>query len=195
MPSLRESKKQATRRTMSDAAARILVEEGAEALTVARVAEASGVSARTFHNYFASVPEALLHFVSDVVGSVAQQVPSYDAEMTMTAIMEDITVDILSDDGVELHGVTSLFKVGEFLEASEVSCDDARSFVERCQPLVDAFMERLPDHDEFEISVMLNACGTCSMLAMRYIADQGITDTNAKKDTVRTAFKALSALK
>lgn len=195
MSSLRESKKQATRQAMSDAAARIVVEEGAEALTVARIANAAQVSPRTFHNYFSSVTEALLHFASDVIADVATQVPTYPAEMTIAAIMEDITLAMFTDDGVELRSVTSLFRIGEVLETMDVSCDETRSFNERCLPLAQAFMQRHPDWSAFEVTVMLNACGAAGLLALRHIADNAISATEEKRATVRTAFKALTFLR
>ena len=61
--SLREEKKAATRRAISEATAALVLEEGTAAATVARVSERAGVSARTFHNYFADIDEALEEFL------------------------------------------------------------------------------------------------------------------------------------
>ncbi|RZS91023.1 TetR family transcriptional regulator [Motilibacter rhizosphaerae] len=57
---LREQKKAATRAAITAAAQRLVRERGAVLLTVEEVAEAAGVSARTFHNYFASKEQAVL---------------------------------------------------------------------------------------------------------------------------------------
>src|SRR5690625_7223 len=67
MASLRKSKKLATRRALSEAAARILLREGFEGLTISLVAKESGVSVRTFHNYFPSIDEALFQFCLDSI--------------------------------------------------------------------------------------------------------------------------------
>jgi AcrR family transcriptional regulator len=59
---LRERKKQATRAALAAAALRMAAERGNDAVTVEQIAEAAGVSARTFFNYFATKEEA---FVAD----------------------------------------------------------------------------------------------------------------------------------
>ncbi len=59
---LRERKKQATRASLAAAALRLAAERGAEHVTVEQIAEAAGVSPRTFFNHFCTKEEA---FVAD----------------------------------------------------------------------------------------------------------------------------------
>ena len=59
---LRERKKAATRGALTSAALRLAVERGVDNVTAEDIAEAAGVSARTFFNYFATKEEA---FVAD----------------------------------------------------------------------------------------------------------------------------------
>jgi AcrR family transcriptional regulator len=59
VPGLRERKKQATREALSWAATRLTVERGWDDVLVEDVAEAAGVSPRTFNNYFSSKAEAI----------------------------------------------------------------------------------------------------------------------------------------
>lgn len=56
---LRERKKVATRRALGLAAMRLAAERGLDNVLVEDIAEAAGVSARTFNNYFASKYEAI----------------------------------------------------------------------------------------------------------------------------------------
>jgi AcrR family transcriptional regulator len=56
---LRERKKQETRAALSWAAIRLIVERGADNVLVEDIAEAAGVSPRTFNNYFSSKGEAV----------------------------------------------------------------------------------------------------------------------------------------
>jgi AcrR family transcriptional regulator len=57
--SLRERKKVATRQALGQAAMRLAVERGLDKVLVEDIADAAGVSARTFNNYFASKYEAI----------------------------------------------------------------------------------------------------------------------------------------
>jgi AcrR family transcriptional regulator len=59
VPGLRERKKQATREALSWAALRLTVERGWDDVLVEDIAEAAGVSPRTFNNYFSSKAEAI----------------------------------------------------------------------------------------------------------------------------------------
>ncbi|WP_425825517.1 TetR family transcriptional regulator [Streptomyces fractus] len=59
MSGLRERKKEATRVALSWAAVRLTVERGLDEVRVEDIAEAVGVSPRTFNNYFSSKAEAI----------------------------------------------------------------------------------------------------------------------------------------
>jgi AcrR family transcriptional regulator len=76
---LRERKKVATRKALGLAAMRLAVERGLEHVLVEDIAEAAGVSARTFNNYFASKYEAICALGFDRamrVGSALRERPA-----------------------------------------------------------------------------------------------------------------------
>ncbi|MFF7363010.1 TetR family transcriptional regulator [Streptomyces sp. NPDC008125] len=58
---LRERKKEATRQAVHEATLRLTVEHGFDHVTVEAVADAAGISRRTFSNYFTNKEDALLH--------------------------------------------------------------------------------------------------------------------------------------
>ncbi|MFD0684228.1 TetR/AcrR family transcriptional regulator [Actinomadura fibrosa] len=58
---LRERKKEATRRALHEAAMRLAIEHGLGDVTVEAIADAAGVSRRTFSNYFGGKEDALLY--------------------------------------------------------------------------------------------------------------------------------------
>ncbi|MEV7568062.1 TetR/AcrR family transcriptional regulator [Streptomyces tanashiensis] len=61
---LRERKKQATREALREAALRLAVECGPDQVRVEDIAEAAGVSPRTYNNYFASREQAIVSAVT-----------------------------------------------------------------------------------------------------------------------------------
>jgi AcrR family transcriptional regulator len=62
---LRERKKVATRQALGVAAMRLAMERGLDSVLVEDIAEAAGVSTRTFNNYFASKYEAICALAFD----------------------------------------------------------------------------------------------------------------------------------
>ncbi|MEW2350061.1 TetR/AcrR family transcriptional regulator [Streptomyces sp. NPDC006684] len=63
-PGLRERKKQATREALREAALRLAVERGPDQVRVEDIAEAAGVSPRTYNNYFTSREQAIVSAVT-----------------------------------------------------------------------------------------------------------------------------------
>ena len=70
---LRERKKAETRTALSWAAIRLTVERGFDAVKVEDIAEAAGVSPRTFNNYFSSKGEAIVSRHLDRLRRVADE--------------------------------------------------------------------------------------------------------------------------
>src|SRR5215831_13100654 len=63
-PGLRERKKQATRAALRTAALRLALERGPGNVRVEDIAEAAGVSPRTYNNYFSSREQAIIAAVT-----------------------------------------------------------------------------------------------------------------------------------
>ena len=96
-PGLRERKKQATRKALREAALRLALERGPGNVRVDDIAEAAGVSPRTYNNYFSSREQAILAAVTAerearVAAAVAAQPPSARlADAVIEAIVEQYT--------------------------------------------------------------------------------------------------------
>ncbi len=76
---LRERKKAETRRELSAAAVRLCLARGYELVTVADIADAAGVSRRTFSNYFAGKAECVAafgHHLADEIVELAGRAPA-----------------------------------------------------------------------------------------------------------------------
>lgn len=97
MTGLRERKKQATRVALREAALRLAMERGPANVRVDDIAEAAGVSPRTYNNYFSSREDAIVAAVtadreSRIAAAVAERSPDTRlAEAIIDAITEQYT--------------------------------------------------------------------------------------------------------
>lgn len=85
---LRERKKAATRRALAMAAMRLAIQRGLDNVHIEDIADAAGVSARTFNNYFASKYEAICALAmerSQLIGEALRSRPP--AEPLMDALI------------------------------------------------------------------------------------------------------------
>src|SRR6202035_6107292 len=91
---LRERKKVAPRQSLEEAAIRLAVERGLDKVLVEDIADAAGVSARTFNNYFASKYEAICALQQDRalrIGDVLRARPAGES------LWESVTEAVLSE--------------------------------------------------------------------------------------------------
>ncbi|MFI8004564.1 TetR family transcriptional regulator [Streptomyces sp. NPDC086010] len=77
---LRERKKAATRQAVHEATLRLTVEHGFDHVTVEAVADAAGISRRTFSNYFTNKEDALLYGEEQQIGSLVRTVRERPAD-------------------------------------------------------------------------------------------------------------------
>jgi AcrR family transcriptional regulator len=93
---LRERKKVATRQALGRAAMRLAVERGLDNVLVEDIAEAAGVSARTFNNYFASKYEAICALQQDRAVRIGE---ALRARPVGEPLWESVTQAVLSQFG------------------------------------------------------------------------------------------------
>ncbi|MEE1738433.1 TetR family transcriptional regulator [Streptomyces sp. BE147] len=77
---LRERKKEATRQAVHEATLRLTVEHGFDHVTVEAVADAAGISRRTFSNYFTNKEDALLYGEEQQIRALVRTVRERPAE-------------------------------------------------------------------------------------------------------------------
>jgi AcrR family transcriptional regulator len=124
-PGLRERKKVATRHALGVAAMRLAMERGLENVLVEDIAEAAGVSARTFNNYFGSKYEAICALGFDRamrIGAALRERPSDEPlwDAVVAAVMSEYgSADRALDEdwmaGIRLVTSTQALR-GEYLK-------------------------------------------------------------------------------
>jgi AcrR family transcriptional regulator len=99
-PGLRESKKQATRKALRDAALRLALERGPDNVRVDDIAEAAGVSPRTYNNYFSSREQAIVAAVTaEREARVAAAVAARPASTRLADAVTEAIVEQYADPG------------------------------------------------------------------------------------------------
>jgi AcrR family transcriptional regulator len=136
--SLRERKKAATREALSAAALRLALEQGADKVRVDDIADAAGVSARTYNNYFASREQAIVAAITAeralrVAAALRARADQPLADAVVAAVVEQYATE---PDGDALTLITTAPRLrAEFVEAvSEIR-----------QPVESAIAERVGD--------------------------------------------------
>jgi AcrR family transcriptional regulator len=99
-PGLRERKKQATRKALRDAALRLALEFGPDNVRVDDIAEAAGVSPRTYNNYFSSREQAIVAAVTaEREARVAEAVAARPATVRLADAVTEAIVEQYTDPG------------------------------------------------------------------------------------------------
>jgi AcrR family transcriptional regulator len=78
---LRERKKQITRRMLVDAAVELCVKQGYENTTVEQIASAADISTRTFSRYFATKEAVFIAVLDDLATEIAAELVSQPADL------------------------------------------------------------------------------------------------------------------
>ncbi|MEV6896852.1 TetR/AcrR family transcriptional regulator [Amycolatopsis sp. NPDC051372] len=139
MTGLRERKKQATRTALSSAALRLARERGPENVRVDDIAEAAGVSPRTYNNYFASREDAIVFAVtSDRESRVAAAVRASSGSLA-DAVVEAVVKQYTEPDE-DAREALLLITTSPALRSAY-----ARSAEALEPPLTSVLAERVPD--------------------------------------------------
>jgi AcrR family transcriptional regulator len=114
-PGLRERKKIATRQALGVAAMRLAIERGLDNVLVEDIAEAAGVSARTFNNYFASKQEAICALGFDRAMRIGAALREQPASLSLWTA---ITNAVMSEYGAADRALDSQWMAGVRLVTS-----------------------------------------------------------------------------
>ncbi|MFC4495184.1 TetR/AcrR family transcriptional regulator [Streptomyces ovatisporus] len=140
-PGLRERKKQATREALREAALRLAVERGPDQVRVEDIAEAAGVSPRTYNNYFASREQAIVSAVTaDREAQIAAAVAVRPARVRLADAVTEAVVEQYTNAGEREREALLLITTQAALRDAFL---DATAGIE--PPLAAVLAERLGD--------------------------------------------------
>lgn len=188
VPSLRERKKQATREALGAAAMRLALERGFDNVRVEDIAEAAGVSPRTFNNYFSSREEAICALRNAHVERIAAALRARPArEPLLDALMNAVLAD---------HGHGPNRDVAKLIHCTpSLSREFVRNVVEAQVPLMEAIAARTGTApDDLLPAVISTTVLGAQRVAMHRWMQSDESDAPPYKFLLRDALNQLRAL-
>ncbi|MFC0430435.1 TetR/AcrR family transcriptional regulator [Kutzneria buriramensis] len=146
MSGLRERKKQATREALSWAALSLAVERGLDNVLVEDIANAAGVSPRTFNNYFSSKYEAITSRAADRIHRVGEVLLDRPADEPLWDAITAAVLAVHAEAG-SVPQPEWLAGLRPVLSAPAMSGELLKSYVKMRQALTDAIAARLGEGD------------------------------------------------
>jgi AcrR family transcriptional regulator len=160
---LRERKKAATREALGAAALRLALERGPDRVRVNDIAEAAGVSPRTYNNYFSSREQAIVAAVTaERAAQVAAAITSRPPEVSLADAVIDAVVGQYTEPDNHRHPAMLMITTTPALRACYI---DTVATIE--EPLADAIIERCPAMDGLTAHVLAASVGAAVKLALR----------------------------
>lgn len=161
--SLRERKKRTTREALQAAALRLALERGPENVRVEDIAEAAGVSTRTYNNYFSSREQAIVASVAaDRAAHVAAAVTARPAGVSLGDAVIDAVVGQYTDSGEHPRDALLMIAASAALRACYV---DTVTTIEG--PLAEAMTERCQGIEPMTAQVLSAGVGAAAKVALR----------------------------
>ncbi|WP_026119766.1 TetR/AcrR family transcriptional regulator [Nocardiopsis ganjiahuensis] len=161
-PGLRERKKQATREALREAALRLAVEHGPDRVRVEDIAEAAGVSPRTYNNYFASREQAIVSAVTaDREARIAAAIAARPAGVRLADAVTEAVVEQYTNTGERGHEALLLITTRTALREAFL---DTTAGIER--PLAAVITDRLDDTETHTARVLAASVATAVRIAL-----------------------------
>ena len=186
--SLRERKKQATREALGAAAMRLALERGFDNVRVEDIAEAAGVSPRTFNNYFSSREEAICALRNAHVERIAAALRARPAgEPLLDALMNAVLAD---------HGHGPNRDVAKLIHCTpSLSREFVRNVVQAQVPLMEAIADRTGTAPDDLLPEVISATVLgAQRVAMHRWMQSDEADSPSYKNVLRDVLNQLRAL-
>jgi AcrR family transcriptional regulator len=159
---LRERKKQATRKALREAALRLALERGPDDVRVDDIAEAAGVSPRTYNNYFSSREQAIVAAVTaEREARVAAAVAARPASVPLADAIVEAVVEQYTDP--DRHDPAALLLITTRPALREAFLGTAAEIE---HPLTAVIVQRLGDPGQLAARVLAASVAAAVRIAL-----------------------------
>lgn len=158
-----ETRKQATRKALRDAALRLALERGPDNVRVDDIAEAAGVSPRTYNNYFPSREQAIVAAVTaEREERVAAAVAAFPASVRLADAVTEAIVEQYTDPGTRDRDVLLLLTANSALRDAFLGTAAGIEY-----PLTAVIAERTGDHGQPTARVLAASVAAAVRIALQ----------------------------
>jgi AcrR family transcriptional regulator len=169
VPGRRAQNKAATRAAIAGAARRLLQDEGPDALTAEKVADAAGVSRRTLFNYFPSVEAVLNAPLTAFLDRAAAGLEELPADLPPTIA----AVEALASLAGESEGLATVADVFMLAQGNPQLARLQLEAWDQCAAQIhEAMSARVPAEAGFELAVYVHAVVGAGRAAFQSWADR-----------------------
>lgn len=154
--SLRERKKQQTRRAIADAALRLFAERGYEETTIADIAAAADVSPRTFFSYFPSKEDVVFAEIDERLAEVREGLAHRPPDETPLESIRRIVLQMIEAIATE-HGEYGAVQVRLILERPSLQARALKRMNDTEEEVLERLTELCPQLDEIDAVVISGA--------------------------------------
>ena len=162
-PGLREQKKRATREALRTAALRLAMEVGPDNVRVDDIADAAGVSPRTYNNYFSSREQAIVAAITtERETRIADAVAAHPPTVGLADAVVEAVVDQYTNQGDSGRDALLLITTSPALREAFVTSPTAIE-----HPLADAIAHRLGDTDPQAAHVLAASVAAAVRIALQ----------------------------
>ncbi len=188
---LRERKKAETRVALSQAALRLAVDHGADAVTADAIARSANVSLRTFHNYFATKDEAFLAPFRSLIEHAAEELRARPEHEPILAAIEEVWRHMVT--GGHAIPEDTLSHIAELWTSPAMAAYQHQLVREAVRVLAEPIAERTGTDAARDLYPTLVAAGAVVTIftAMEHCPD--VTDPSHKVAIVHEGFEILRA--
>jgi AcrR family transcriptional regulator len=186
---LRERTRRAVRRELQTVAIGLFLQQGFEATTVEQIAEAAGLSRRSFHRYFASKDDVLAAALENSGAKIAVGIAARpETEGPWLALRRGF------DDLVTSAGPDAVPLIRAMLHSTALSSSHAQKEASWQQAITEVLAPRLPDTPDRPLQARALAAAALACLTaaqLDWITDDGDRPLGPLLDTAMTAVAPL----